>query len=80
MLYEVITQDNLAKRGKIADEFRSVVRDYNDYQTQLGNSDNLLNQYVLVSCASCFQRGERQTYVTKSNGELVLPLMRQGFV
>lgn len=70
-------QEDIAKRGEIADELRSVVRDYNDYQTQLGNQDNLLNQYVLVSCASSFQYGERHTYAGKANGELVLPLMKQ---
>lgn len=65
-----------AERGKIAEEFRSVAYDYNDFQTQLGNQDARLNMYVLSNCASEFAAGSKTTY-TLSKDNFILPLMRE---
>ena len=68
-------QAEQAQRAEIAESFISVIRDYNDFQTQLGNTDALLNQYVLVSCAQSLTIGEKATS-TLSEGNYILPLMR----
>ena len=68
-------QAEQAQRAEIAESFISVIRDYNDFQTQLGNTDALLNQYVLVSCAQSLTIGEKTTS-TLSEGNYILPLMR----
>ena len=65
-----------AERAKIAEEFRSVAYDYNDFQTQLGNQDARLNMYVLSNCASEFAAGSKTTY-TLSKDNFILPLMRE---
>ena len=65
-----------AERAVIADAFLSVVRDYNDYQRQLGNTDAMLNQYVLSSCATELSVGSKTTYALTQNN-FILPLMRE---
>lgn len=65
------------KRWEIGKEFRDIIRDYNDFQEQLGNNDDKLNTYVLVDCASEFGIGKKLTYVSHSKGDFVLPLMRE---
>ena len=65
-----------AERGKVSEEFRSLIRDYNDFQTQLGNTDACLNQYVLLDCANQFTIGSKTTW-TLSDGNYILPLMRE---
>ena len=64
------------ERRKIGDEFNSIIRDYNDYQTQLGNTDACLNQYVLIECGNAFSIGNKTTW-TLSENNYILPLMRQ---
>ena len=64
-----------ADRAQIAEAFLSVVRDYNDFQTQLGNTGALLNQYVLSDCAHALTIGEKTTR-TLSGSDYILPLMR----
>ena len=63
------------KRNGIAAEFRSLIRDYNDYQQQVANPDAMVDQYVLSTCAGCFIIGEKKTWTQKDNN-YVLPLMR----
>ena len=64
------------ERGVVADEVKSIITDYNDFQTQLGNKDAVLNQYVLFSCISSLCTGEKTTWtLTKDN--YVLPLLRE---
>ena len=65
------------KRWEIAKEFRSIVRDYNDFQEQLGNNEDTLNTYVLVDCSSEFGIGKKLTYASHAKGDFVLPLMRE---
>ncbi len=64
------------ERTKIAEEFRSVAYDYNDFQEQLGNQGAKLNMYVLSNCASEFAAGGKTTY-TLSSDNFILPLMRE---
>lgn len=63
------------QRGQIADEFKSIVDDFNDFQEQLGNHDAKLNTYVLSSCVSEFTAGHKTTW-TLSDNNFILPLMR----
>ena len=63
------------QRSQIADEFKSIVDDYNDFQEQLGNHDAKLNTYVLSSCVSEFTAGHKTTW-TLSENNFILPLMR----
>lgn len=65
-----------AQRQKIGEDFISLIRDYNDFQTQLGNTAACLNQYVLSDCASQFTVGSKTTW-TLSSGNFILPLMRE---
>lgn len=62
-------------RNAIAEDFRSVIRDYNDFQHQLGNDAAMLNQYVLVNCAASLTAGEKTTWTLQENN-YILPLMR----
>ena len=63
------------QRGQIADEFKSIVDDYNDFQEQLGNHADKLNTYVLSSCVSEFTAGHKTTWTLRDNN-YILPLMR----
>ena len=67
-----------ARRGRsaISDEFRSIVYDYNDYVTQLGEEDKRLNLYYLSGCWGAFDVGEKKMYARTSDGDFILPMMR----
>ncbi len=64
-------------RWKIAKEFRSIVYDYNDFQTQLGQKEKCLELYPLSTCWNAFGCGEKKMSSRKTEGEFVLPLMRE---
>ena len=68
-----------ARRGRsaITDEFRSIVYDYNDYVTQLGEEDKRLNLYYLSGCWGAFDVGEKKMYARTSDGDFILPMMRE---
>ena len=68
-----------ARRGRsaISDEFRSIVYDYNDYVTQLGEEDKRLNLYYLSGCWGSFDVGEKKMYARTSDGDFILPMMRE---
>ena len=68
-----------ARRGRsaISDEFRSIVYDYNDYVTQLGEEDKKLNLYYLSSCWGAFSVGDKRMYARTSDGDSILPMMRE---
>lgn len=53
-----------ARRGRsaISEEFRSIVYDYNDYVTQLGEENKKLNLYYLSSCWGAFSVGDKRMY------------------
>lgn len=68
-----------ARRGRsaISEEFRSIVYDYNDYVTQLGEENKKLNLYYLSSCWGAFSVGDKRMYARTSDGDLILPMMRE---
>ena len=68
-----------ARRGRLAisDEFRSIVYDYNDYVTQLGEEDKRLNLYYLSGCWGAFDIGDKKMYARTSDGDFILPMMRE---
>ena len=68
-----------ARRGRsaISEEFRSIVYDYNDYVTQLGEEDKKLNLYYLSSCWGAFSVGDKRIYARTSDGDFILPMMRE---
>lgn len=65
------------ERGKIADEFQSIVREYNELMSTKGENENTLNGYILSGCSSALRMGEKTTWTTSSQGSYILPLMRE---
>lgn len=65
------------RRSAISDEFRSIVYDYNDYVTQLGEENKKLNLYYLSSCWGAFSVGDKRMYARTSDGDFILPMMRE---
>ena len=63
------------KRGEISDEFRSIVYDYNDFVTQLGEESKALNLYYLSSCWGAFSVGEKKMHARTAEGDFILPMM-----
>ena len=53
----------------------SLFRDYNDFQTQLGNTEAQLNLYVLINCADNLVSGDKTTFTLRENN-YTLPLLR----
>lgn len=51
-----------AARCAVGEEFNSIIRDYNDYQTQLGNREVCLNLYYLTDCGNQFGIGSKITH------------------
>ena len=72
-----LEEDKRIGRGKIAQEYRSIVYDFNDYMTSLEEKDKCLNLFILSSCWSSFMRGEKVTIARSKDGDFVLPLMRE---
>lgn len=66
-----------AARWKISEDFRSLIYDYNDYWTQLGESNKCLNLYYLSGCWQAFGVGEKKMYVRTGDGDYILPMMRE---
>ena len=64
-------------RSAISEEFRSIVYDYNDYVTQLGEENKKLNLYYLSSCWGAFSVGDKRMYARTSDGDFILPMMRE---
>ena len=65
------------ERCEISDEFRSIVYDYNDFVTQLGEESKALNLYYLSSCWSAFSVGEKKMHARTAEGDFILPMMRE---
>jgi len=62
-------------RTKIAEEYRVLLTEYNEYLQKVNRDTEKLNIYVLGDCASQFAQGKKTTYtLTKDN--FILPLMR----
>ena len=64
-------------RWKIAEDFRSIVYDYNDFLEQLGESSKQLNLNYLSSCWGAFGSGQKKMYARTGNGDYILPMMRE---
>ena len=65
------------RRSAISEEFRSIIYDYNDYVTQLGEEDKKLNLYYLSSCWGAFSVGNKKMHARTSDGDFILPMMRE---
>ena len=65
------------KQGEISEEFRSIVYEYNDFVTQLGEESKALNLYYLSSCWSAFSVGEKKMHARTAEGDFILPMMRE---
>ena len=65
------------KRSEISEEFRSIVYDYNDFVTQLGEESKALNLYYLSSCWSAFSVGDKKMHARTAEGDFILPMMRE---
>ena len=65
------------KRGEISEEFRSIVYDYNDFVTQLGEESKTLNLYYLSCCWGAFSVGEKKMHARTAEGDFILPMMRE---
>lgn len=65
------------KRGEISEEFRSIVYDYNDFVTQLGEESKALNLYYLSSCWGAFSVGDKKMHARTAEGDFILPMMRE---
>lgn len=65
------------KRGEISEEFRSIVYDYNDFVTQLGEENKKLNLYYLSSCWGAFSVGDKKMHARTAEGDFILPMMRE---
>ena len=63
-------------RGKISEEFRSIISDYKDFVKQTGDPDRLLDRWYLVSCATAFSIGDKKMHARVSEGDFILPMMR----
>ena len=61
---------------KIAKEIRSIIDDYVDFKTQLGEKDQCDEVLLARRCADSFGVGEKKCYVLRKEGDFVLPTMR----
>lgn len=64
-------------RWAISNEFRSIVRDYNDFVEQLGEEDKKLNLYYLSGCWGAFGVGDKKMHNRTLEGDFILPMMRE---
>ncbi len=66
----------IAARTEISEEFRSIINDYKDYVKQLGAPDKTVDRWYLVSCAGAFSAGQKKMNARTSEGDFILPMMR----
>ncbi len=69
-------EDIRAERGRIANEFEAVVKEYGDYLDGLGETSRLPDRWYLVSCATAFTVGDKKMYARTGDGDFILPMMR----
>ena len=66
------------KRWVIAKEFNSIIHDFNDYETQIGNDGAKLNTYVMTDCGNMFGQGKKITHTLQGETpSYILPMMRE---
>ena len=67
-------------RRKIGDEFYSIISDYKDYIHQLHAQDKTVDRWYLSSCADAFTLGRKKMYARTSEGDYILPMMREALL
>ncbi len=65
-----------AERGKLVDEFRSIIYDHNDYWEQIGDKDKCIDLYPVSECWSAFAQGKKTAYVYREK-VFILPAMKE---
>ena len=70
-------EDTRIARSKISGEFYSIINDYKDYVAQLGAQDKTVDRWYLSSCADAFSAGEKKMSARTSEGDFILPMMRE---
>ena len=70
-------EDTRIARSKISGEFYSIIHDYKDYVAQLGAQDKTVDRWYLSSCADAFSAGEKKMSARTSEGDFILPMMRE---
>lgn len=63
-------------RWEIAKEIRSIIDDYVDFKTQLGEKEKCAEVLSARGCADSFGMGEKKCYALTSKGSFVLPTLR----
>ncbi len=63
-------------RWKIADEIRSIIDDYVDFKTQLGEKEQCAEVLFARTCTHSFGVGDKKNYVRTMEGSFVLPTLR----
>ncbi len=63
-------------RWKIANEISSIIDDYVDFKTQLGEKEQCSKVLFARSCARSFGVGDKKNYVLTKEGSFVLPTLR----
>ena len=63
-------------RWKIADEIRSIIDDYVDFKTQLGEKEQCSEILFARTCTHSFGVGDKKNYVRTMEGSFVLPTLR----
>lgn len=63
-------------RWNIVKELRSIIDDYVDFKTQLGEKDQCAEVLFARRCADCFGTEEKKCYVLTKEGSFVLPTLR----
>ena len=63
-------------RWDIVKEIRSIIDDYVDFKTQLGEKDQCSEVLFAKRCADSFGVGDKKCYVLTMEGSFVLPTLR----
>ena len=67
----------IAARREISKEFHAIFSDYKDYIQQLGKQNKTVDRWYLASCADAFSAGHKKMYARASEGDFILPMMRE---
>ena len=73
--YQARVEQRKARR-RIADEIRSIIDDYVDFKTQLGEKEQCSEVLFARSCARNFEVGEKKNHILTMEGSFVLPTLR----
>ena len=66
-----------AARWDVVNEYRSIIDDYLDFKTQLGEQEHNGSVLLARKCADCFGTEEKKSYVLTIKGDFALPIMRE---